>query len=73
MGKLERAVKARTVYKRTQIRKWSSREDSGSPAVSLESMKITAVIDANEGCDAITADVPLAFIYNYGSLSRNSC
>ena len=38
------------------------KQDSASPTVSLESLMLTAVIDAHEGRDIMTADVPNAFI-----------
>ena len=39
-----------------------SKQDSASPTVSLESLMLTAVIDAHEERDVMTADVPNAFI-----------
>ena len=39
-----------------------SREDVSSPTVSTESVLLTATIDAEEGRDVATADVPNAFI-----------
>jgi hypothetical protein len=43
-------------------RKWLSREDAASPTASLESIMLTAIIDAKEGRDVMTADVPNAFV-----------
>lgn len=43
---------------RAQIRK----EDASSPAVSTEAVLITSVIDAEEGRDVVTCDIPNAFI-----------
>ena len=43
-------------------REWLSKEDSASPTVSLESIFLTAVIDAKEERDILTADIPNAFI-----------
>ena len=39
-----------------------SREDSARPTVSLESIFLTSIIDAKEGRDVMTADIPNAFI-----------
>ena len=43
-------------------RDWISSDDSSSPTVHTESVLLTAVIDAYEGRDVMTADVPNAFI-----------
>jgi hypothetical protein len=60
--KRDGTIKGRMVYNGKPTREWLSREDSTSPTVSLESLIITAVIDAYEGHDVMTADVPNAFI-----------
>jgi hypothetical protein len=60
--KRDGTIKGRMVYNGKPTREWLSREDSTSPTVSLESLIITAVIDAYEGRDVMTADVPNAFI-----------
>ena len=39
-----------------------NKQDSASPTVSVESIMLTVVIDAHEGRDVMTADVPNAFI-----------
>jgi hypothetical protein len=46
------------VYNGKLTREWLSREDSMSPTVSLESLFITRVINAKEGRDVMTADIP---------------
>ena len=43
-------------------REWLTREDSASPMAALESIMLTAVIDAHEGRDVMCADIPNAFI-----------
>ena len=43
-------------------REWLSREDSASPTAALESIMLTAVIDATEERDIMTCDIPNAFI-----------
>jgi hypothetical protein len=60
--KRDGSIKGRMVYNGKPTREWMSREDSASPTVSLESIMLTATIDAKEGRDVMTADVPNAFI-----------
>ena len=60
--KRDGTIKGRMVYNGKPTREWMSREDAASPTVSLESIMITATIDAKEGRDVMTADVPNAFI-----------
>lgn len=55
-------IKGRMVYNGKPTREWLSREDAMSPTATLEALFITAVIDAHEGRDVMTADVPNAFI-----------
>ncbi len=50
------------VYSGKPTREWLSREDSASPTAALESIMLTAIIDAFENRDVMTADVPNAFI-----------
>jgi hypothetical protein len=50
------------VYNGKPTREWLSREDSASPTAALQSIMLTAVIDAHEGCDVMTCDIPNAFI-----------
>ena len=60
--KRDQTIKGRMVYNGKQTRDWLSKEDSASPTAALESIMITAVIDAHEERDIMTADVPNAFI-----------
>lgn len=60
--KRDKTIKGRLVYNGKPTREWLSREDSASPTASLESIFLTAIIDAKEGHDVMTADVPNAFI-----------
>ena len=60
--KRDGSVKGRMVYNGAQTREWLSKEDSASPTVTQESIMITAVIDALEKRDKMSADVPNAFI-----------
>ena len=50
------------VYNGKPTREWLTREDSASPMAALESIMLTAVIDAHEGQDVMCADIPNAFI-----------
>ena len=54
-------IKGRMVYNGKPTREWLGKEDSASPTASLESIFLTAVIDAHEGRDLMTADVPNAY------------
>eukprot|EP00980_Cylindrotheca_fusiformis_P022076 scaffold8970_cov88-Cylindrotheca_fusiformis.AAC.1 len=60
--KRDGTIKGRMVYNGKPTRDWLSREDAASPTASLESVFLTATIDAHEGRDVMTADVPNAFI-----------
>ena len=60
--KRDGTVKSRTVYNGKNTREWLSREDTSSPTASTEGVMITTTIDAKEGRDMLTADVPNAFI-----------
>ena len=44
------------------MREWMMKEDSASPTAALESIMMTAVIDAHEGHDVMCANIPNAFI-----------
>ena len=60
--KRDGSVKGRCVYNGKPTRKWLSKDDAASPTVSTESIMLTVVVDAKEGRDVMTADVPNAFI-----------
>ena len=60
--KRDKSIKGRMVYNGKPTRDWMTKEDTASPTVSLESIFLTAVVDAKEGRDVMTADVPNAFI-----------
>ena len=57
-----KSVKGQMVYNGKPTREWLTREDSASPTAALESIMLTAVIDAHEGRDVMCADIPNAFI-----------
>jgi hypothetical protein len=60
--KRDKTVKGRTVYNGKPTLEWLSREDSTSPTAALESIMLTALVDAHEGRDVMSADIPNAFI-----------
>ena len=60
--KRDGAIKGRAVYNGKPTRDWLSREDLNSPTASLESVLLTATIDAYEGRDVMVLDIPNAFI-----------
>jgi hypothetical protein len=60
--KRDKTVKGRMVYNGKPTREWLSREDSTSPTAALESIMLTAIVDAKEGRDVMTCDIPNAFI-----------
>jgi hypothetical protein len=55
-------VKARHCANGNPQRNWIDREDASSPTVSTEATLLTAVIEAQEGRDVATCDIPNAFI-----------
>ena len=60
--KRDGTVKGRLVFNGKPTRNYITKEDSASPTASNESIAITCAIDAHEGRDVATADVPNAFI-----------
>jgi hypothetical protein len=60
--KRDGTIKGQMVYHGKPTREWLSREDSSSPTAALESIMLTGVINAHEGHDVMTCDIPNAFI-----------
>ena len=60
--KRDKSIKGRMVFNGKPAREWLTREDSASPTAALESIMLTAVIDANERRDVMTSNIPNAFI-----------
>jgi len=60
--KRDSTIKGRLVYNGKETREWISKEEVTSPTVSLESILLTAVINAKEGQDVMTADIPKTYI-----------
>ena len=59
--KRDKTVKVRTVHNGKPTREWLSREESASPTTSTEGTFLTAMVDAWEKRDVITADTRNAF------------
>ena len=55
-------IKARTVYNGKPTRIFNHKEEVRSPTVSLEGLMLTMCVDAKEGRDVMTLDVPNAYI-----------
>jgi hypothetical protein len=60
--KRDKSIKGRMVYNGKPTREWLSRDDSTSPTAALESIMLTAIVDAKEGRDVMSCDIPNAFI-----------
>jgi len=58
-------IKGRLVYRGDGTREWLSREDTASPTASQEAITTTCVVDAHEGRDMMSLDVPNAFIQTF--------
>ena len=55
-------MKGKLVYNGKKTRDWISREDKSSPTVLTESLMITCPVDAHEGRDVMSLDIPNAYI-----------
>ncbi len=55
-------IKGRTVAGGNKQRDYISKEDSSSPTVCTEAVILSCIIDAEEGRDVVTIDIPNAFI-----------
>jgi hypothetical protein len=60
--KKDGTIKARHCANGSSQRDYLSREDVSSPTVSTEATLLTAVIEAQEGREVITCDIPNAFV-----------
>jgi hypothetical protein len=60
--KRDGTIKARNVTDGRTQRDWMSKEETASPTVLLESLLLTAVIDAKEHRDVCVVDIPHAFV-----------
>jgi hypothetical protein len=59
---MDKRVKARTCANGSTQRAYTERDDATSPTAMMESIVITATIDAKQNRDVMTADVPNAFV-----------
>ena len=55
-------IKAQNVADGSKQRTWMSKDEAASPTVALESVMLSAVIDAKEGREVAVVDIPNAFI-----------
>ncbi len=62
LQKHDGTVKTRTCVNGSTQRSWMTRAETSSPTVATESLFLTAVIDAEEGRDVGTVDIPNAFV-----------
>jgi hypothetical protein len=60
--KKDGTIKARTCADGSKQRSWMEREETSSPTAQVESILLTAVIEAKEGRDVMTADIPNTFV-----------
>ena len=60
--KRDGTIKGRTVYDGSGTRVWKDKNETRSPTVSGEGLILTCCIDAKEGRDVMSLDVPNAFI-----------
>ena len=56
-------IKGRGCADGRKQRLWKSKEETSSPTISVEALFITCLIDAKEGNDIATCDVPSAFMH----------
>ena len=55
-------VKGRMVYNGKPTREWLDKQDSASPTAALESIFLLCLVDAKEGRDVMSTDIPNAFV-----------
>ena len=60
--KKDKTIKGRTCANGSTQREYVNREDATSPTAATESILLTATIDAEEGRDVMTVDIPNAFV-----------
>ena len=62
--KCDKPIKVKMVYNGKQNQEWLSREYLESPTAVLESIMLTAIVDANEEQNVMSVDVPNTLIQN---------
>ena len=60
--KRDGSIKGRAVYNGKAMRDWLTKEEAYSPTAAIESVMVTATIDAFENRDVMVMDIPNAFI-----------
>ena len=60
--KRDRRIKTRACANDSMQKEWMNCEEASSPTVITESILMTATIEAEEGRDMVTVDIPTAFI-----------
>ena len=60
--KHDQSFKGWMVYNGKSTHEWLSRKDASSPTVALENIMLTTIVDAKEGHNVMTANIPNAFI-----------
>jgi len=66
-------IKGRTVAGGNKQRDYISKEDASSPTVAVESVMLSSIIDAEEGRDVATIDIPNAFIQTKVEDEKDQC
>jgi hypothetical protein len=56
-------IKARTCANGSTQREYTDQDKAASPTAMAESHLITAVIEAKQGCDVMTSNIPNAFVF----------
>ena len=64
-------IKIRACTNGKKQRIWTDKNDTSSPTVSTEAVLLTAVIDAKEGRDVMTSDIPNAFVQTQNELDKD--
>ena len=64
-------IKTRACANRKKQRIWTDKNNTSSPTVSTEAVLLTAVIDAKEGRDVMTSDIPNAFIQTQNEADKD--
>jgi hypothetical protein len=60
--KRDETIKGQMIYNGKPMREWLSREDASSPTAALESIMLTALIDATERRNIMRCDIPNGFM-----------
>jgi len=66
-------IKGRTVAGGNKQRDYISKEDASSPTVAVESVMLSCIIDAKEGRDVATINIPNAFIQSKVEDEKDQC